>query len=143
MRLVFLFVLPLFLLFNGTSCKEGQKRVTPSGINIMIHDIACQEVKDRLIKECKTRSFPFVWSEKDREILWIGPMTTLPLSEDSFVKMEEKYNVEIKCMDPISTRISVQIQLKGMTADNQWLAIKDPDRLNAYGERFLDRLIKP
>ena len=143
MRLVFLLLLPFFLLFNGTSCKEVQKRVTPSGINIMIHDIACQEVKDRLIKECKNQGFPYDWSEKEQEILLIGPLTTHPLSGDSFAKMEEKYKLEIKCFDPISTRIAVQIQLKGMTADNQWLVIKEPDRLNAYGQRFLERLVKP
>ncbi len=142
MRLVFLLLLPLFLIFNGTSCKEEEKRVTPSGINIMIHDIACQEVIDRLIKECKNQGFPYDWSEKGQGILWIGPLTTRPLSEDSFAKMEEQYKIEIKCFDPISTRISVQIQLKGMTADNQWKGIQEPDRLNAYGQRLIERLIK-
>ncbi|MBI4764881.1 MAG: hypothetical protein HY787_09785 [Deltaproteobacteria bacterium] len=143
MRLVLLLLISFFLFFSGTSCKEVQKRVTPSGINIMVHDIACQEVKDRLIKECKNQSFPYDWLEKEQETLLIGPLTTPPLPEDSFAKMEEKYRLEIKCMDPISTRISVQIQLKGMTADNRWLVINEPDRLNAYGQRFLERLVKP
>lgn len=109
----------------------------------MIHDIPCQEVKDRLLKECKNQRFPFEWADKDRGILLIGPLTTPPLSEDSFVKTEEKFKLEIKCIDPISTRISVQNQLKGMTVENQWLEIKDPDKLNAYGNRFLNRLITP
>ena len=109
----------------------------------MIHDIACDEVEGRLIKECKAQYFPFEWLDKNKGILGIGPLITHPLLGDSFAKMEEKFKVEIKCIDPISTRISVQIQLKGMTADNQWLVIKDPNKLNAYGKRLLDQLIKP
>jgi hypothetical protein len=108
----------------------------------MIHDIPCEEVKDKLIQECKNQRFPFEWTDKNRGTLLIGPLTTSPLSEDSFVKTEEKFKLEIKCIDPISTRISVQIQLRGLTVDNQWLEIKDPDKVNAYGNRFLDRLIK-
>jgi hypothetical protein len=136
-------VLFLFLLFNGTSCKELQKKITPSGINVMIHDMACSEVKGQLIKNCKLQHCPFEWGDNNQDNLWIGPLITYPLLGDSFAKMEEKYKMEIKCIDPISTRISVQIQLKGLTADNQWLEIKDPGKLNAYGQRLLDQLIKP
>ena len=143
MRLLFIPLLPLFLFFYLTSCKEVQKRETPSGVNIMIHDIACQEVKDQLIRECKNQGFPFDWQEKDQGILLVGPLSTRPLSDDAFVKMEEKFKLEIKCLDPLSTRISVQIQLRGLTSDNQWKEIKDPDHLNAYGNLFIDRLIKP
>ena len=109
----------------------------------MIHDVACDEVKARLIKECQAQHFPFEWIDKNQGLLGIGPLTTQSLSEDSLIKTEEKYQVEIKCIDPISTRISVQIQVKGLTKDNQWLEIKDPDKLNAYGQRFIDQLIKP
>ncbi len=117
--------------------------MAPAGINMMIHDIACQEIKDRLIQECKNQGLPFDWSEKEQEILMIGPLVTSPLSERSFSKMEEKFKLELKCIDPLSTRISVQIQLKGLTADGQWKEIEDPDQLNAYGQRFIDRIIKP
>jgi hypothetical protein len=134
-------VLLPFLLISATYCKEVQKKMTPSGINVMIQDRACDEVKDRLIKECKTHHFSLEWLDKG--IFIIGPLTGSPLSGDSFIKIEEQYQMEIKCIDPLSTRISVQIQVKGLTADNQWVEIKNPDKLNAYGNRFLDQLIKP
>jgi len=108
----------------------------------MVHDIACEEVNDRLVKELKNQSLPFYWIEKDRGRLSVGPVITSPLLTDSFVKMEEIYRLEIKCIDPISTRISVQLKLKGLTLENRWAEIKDSDKLNAYGKRFLDRLIK-
>lgn len=117
--------------------------MAPAGINMMIHDLACQEIKNRLIQECKNQGLPFDWSEKEQEILMIGPLVTSPLSERSFAKMEEKFKLELKCIDPLSTRISVQIHLKGLTADGQWKEIKDPDQLNVYGQRFIDRIIKP
>jgi hypothetical protein len=109
----------------------------------MIQDMACDDVKGQLINHCKSQHFPFEWADINQGILWIGPLITHPLSGDSFAKMEEKYKMEIKCIDPISTRISVQIQLKGLTTENQWLEIKNPDKVNAYGQRLLDQLIKP
>ncbi len=43
----------------GTACKEVQKRTTPSGINVMIHDKACEEVKGNLTKLCKDQHYLF------------------------------------------------------------------------------------
>ena len=143
MRLGFLLSLFLFLFFNGMSCSGVERRVTPSGVNMMIHDIACREVKDRLIRECHNLGFPYHWSESDKEILLIGPLTTRPESLDVYTKMEENYQVEIKCIDPTSTRISVRVHLKGLNAEDQWQTLKEADRLNAYGHRLLEKLIKP
>ena len=141
MRSAFLFILFSLVIFSGTSCKEVQKTSTPAGINVMVHDIPCEEVIGRVIEECKSQHLPFEWADKERGILSVGPVTTAPLLADFFIKMEEKIRLEIKCVDPLSTRIALQIQLRGLTSDNQWQDIKDFDKLNAYGKRFLDRLI--
>ncbi len=110
-------------------------------VNVMIHDMTCNDVNDRLIKEFKNQHLPFEWIDKERGLLSVGPAITPPLSSDSFVKMEETYQLEIKCIDPISTRISVQIKLKGFSSDNRWVEIKEAEKLTAYGKRFLDSFI--
>ena len=141
MRPLFLFFLFFFLFVFGTACTEIPKRSNPSGINVMVHDVPCEKVKDRLIEECKNQHLPFYWTDKDQGLLSIGPLNTAPLPADSFIKMEEKSQLEIKCFDPLTTRISLQIQLRGLVSENQWVEVKDSDTLNAYGKRFLDRLI--
>jgi len=140
MRPAFLFILFSLVIFSGTACKEVQKTSTPAGINVMVHDIPCEYVIAQFIKECKSQRHPFEWVDKGQGILSVWPQNTTPLPADPFIKMEEKFRLEIKCIDPISTRISVQIQLKGLASDHQWLEVNDPDKLNIYGKRFLDRL---
>lgn len=141
MKPAILFILSSFFIVSATACKEVHIKAVPAGVNVMIHDIPCEEVKDRLIKECKKQHLPFEWADQQQGLLSIGPVLTTPLPEDSFLKTEEKVRLEIKCSDPLSTRLSLRNQLKCLTADNQWLEIKEADKLNAYGKRFLDRLL--
>jgi hypothetical protein len=141
MKALFLLGLFFFLLFGEPGCKEIKKTDIPAGVNVMIHDISWEEVIERIQKELKRQNLPFEWADKDRGLLSIGPATTSPMSPDLFVKMEEKIHLEIKCPTPLSTRIALQLQLKGLESDNRWTEIKDSDKLNAYGKRFLDRLI--
>jgi hypothetical protein len=42
---------------------------------------------------------------------------------------------------PLSDGISLQLRVKGLTSQQQWLEIHDAEKLNAYGNRLLDRLI--
>jgi hypothetical protein len=136
------FILFSALFFSIPSCKEVKKTPDPAGVNVMIHDISCEEVIQRVLKECHRQGLPFEWADKGQGLLSIGPVTTTPLSSaDPFIKMEEKIDLEIKCPAPLSTRIAVQLQLKGLTSKNRWSEIKDPEKLNAYGKRFLDRLV--
>ena len=142
MKLAFLFILVSLVIFSGMACKEVQKTSTSAGINMMVHDIPCEEVISRIVALCNQQRLHFEWADKDQSLLFIGPVTTSPLPSDPFLKMEEKIRLEIKCVDPLSTRISLRMQLSGWTSDNQWQDIKDLDKLNAYGKRFLDRLVE-
>ena len=136
-----LLVFFLFFLVMGTACKEVKKTPTPSGVNLLVHDISCPEVKNRLVKELRKQGLPFDWADKDQGFLSVGPINTTPFQADPFIKTEEIIRLEIKCSDPQTTRISLQIQVRGLTSDHQWLEVNDPDKLNVYGKRFLDRLI--
>lgn len=141
MRPTFLFILFSLIIFSISACKEVHQTAAPAGINVMIHDIPCAEVKDRVIKELNNQGLSFEWLDQEQGRLSIGPLTTSPIPPDSFLKIEEKVRLEMKCLDSISTRISVQIQLKALSTDNRWVEIKDSDKLTAYGKRFLDSLI--
>ena len=141
MRPAFLFILFSLFIFSASACKAVHQTAASAGINVMIHDIPCAEVKDRVITELKNQGLSFEWLDQEQGRLSIGPLTTSPLPPDSFLKMEEKVRLEIKCLDSQSTRISAQMQLRGSTAGKQWLEITDSDKLNVYGKRFLDRLV--
>jgi hypothetical protein len=141
MKPLFLGIVIFSMLLIGASCKEVQKRPIPGGANTIIHDIPCAEVKNKILQNIGRNQIPFVREDPDQQIFLLGPVQTAPMSNDAFLKMEETGRLEIKCVDPISTRISVQLQLKGLASDNRWLEIKDPDKLYAYGTRFLDRII--
>lgn len=141
MKALFLLVLFSVLIFSAPACKEVKKASPPAGINVMIQDISCQDVIERVLKECQRQGLPFEWTDKDRGLLSIGPVTTAPLPADPFSKMEENVRLEIKCLTPLSTRVALQMHLKGLASDNQWTEVADPEKLNAYGKRFLDRLV--
>ena len=142
MKAAFFLILFSVLFFSTPSCKEVKKTPDPTGINVMIHDISCETVIERVLKECQRQGLPFEWVDKNQGLLSIGPVTTTPLPADSFSKMEENILLEIKCPAPLSTRIALQMQLKGLTTYNRWSEIKESDKLNAYGKRFLDRLVR-
>jgi hypothetical protein len=138
--LLIIFVSALF--FSTPSCKEVKKTPDPAGVNVMIHDISCEAVIEQVLKECQRQRLPYEWADKNQGLLSIGPVTTTPLTTDPFIKMEEKILLEIKCPAPLSTRLALRIQLKGLTSDNRWSEIKDADTLTAYGKRFLDKLVR-
>ncbi len=141
MKALFLLVLFSFLVFSAPACKEVKKVSPPAGVNVMIQDIPCQEVIERVLKECQRQGLPFEWADKDRGLLLVGPVTTAPLPADPFGKMEENVRLEIKCLAPLSTRVALQMHLKGLASDNQWTEVVESERLNAYGKRFLERLV--
>ncbi|MFH0787018.1 MAG: hypothetical protein V2B13_05295 [Pseudomonadota bacterium] len=141
MKALFLLVLFSVLVFSTPACKEVKKTSPSAGVNVMIQDISCQEVIERVLKECQRQGLPFEWADKDRGLLSIGPLISTPLPADPFSRMEEKVRLEIKCLAPLSTRVALQMHLKGLASDNQWTEVVESEKLNAYGKRFLERLV--
>jgi len=131
--------LPILIL--ALSCKEVQKKPMAGGVNLIIHDIPCSEVKKKVIQQLESGKIPFTLLEGDTSTLAIGPFRASPLSPDLYGKIEEEGRLEIKCIDPLSTKISIVLRVKGLTSENRWVEIKEPDRLQIYGERFLQRFM--
>lgn len=141
MKTLFSLLLAGTLLLVGVSCKEVQRRTTHGGVNLVIHDQPCAEVTKQVLNRLEKNQVPLVRQGPDAEIYALGPLEAPPLPDDGFGKIEEKGRLEIRCIDPVSTRISLQLQVRGLTPDNRWLEIKDPERLSAYGTRFLEQLV--
>jgi hypothetical protein len=141
MKSIFPLLLTVMVTLMGISCKEVQRRPSTGGAHLVVQDLPCVEVKKKMVDHLEKNKIPLVREGQDPEIYTIGPVETSPLPEDAFHKVEEKGRLEFKCRDPLTTRLSVQMQVRGLTPDGRWVDIKDPDKLSAYGIRFLDRII--
>ncbi len=140
MKSGFVFLYVILLCFLAASCKEAPRRPQPGGVNVVIHDQPCSKVKADLVGHLKKKEIPFSWQDTEESWMRIGPVTDQALEGDGFTRTEEKARVEIKCIDPISTRISLQMEVRGQLPDRRWAEVNDPDKLAAYGKRFLDRI---
>jgi hypothetical protein len=143
MRLMALFLLGFFLIFSLLACKEVYRTSSDPGVNVMVQDLPCEEAIQGILKVCQTRNFTFEWIDQGGERLSIGPVISAPLASDPFTKIEERVQLAMKCTDPLSLRISLTIQLRGLTSNNLWQDIKDTEKLNTYGKRFLGQLLNP
>jgi hypothetical protein len=143
MKLLLPVLLFSFLLSGSPACKEVKKTGDPAGINILIQDLPCAAVLERIQKALTKHTLPFVWLNKDQGLLSVGPIITSPFPEEPYKMMEEKFQMEIKCRDPLRTRITLGMELKGSTPTGRWEEIKDPATLNAYSKRFWDGLNIP
>lgn len=125
----------LLVMGMGTDC---QSRMKPSSEMVLgIADLRCEEVWEGVLRVLKKNSIPLVVIDKKGEVIETGPVTTLPLKGDPYQKLEERYRIRIKCIEPLVTQITCQITLRGLTDDNTWVEIKEPSR---YEKRFLDSL---
>lgn len=140
-------IFPLFLagmcLLFGTACKEVQKKSSAGGAHLVVHDLPCAEVKKKVLDQLEKSKIPLLREGSEVEVYRWGPLDSSPLPEDLFRRVEEKGRLEFKCIDPISTRLSVQMEVRGLTPDDRWLDITDPEKLSAYGVRFLERFVQP
>lgn len=119
----------------GISCSSAVK--PPSGIVMEIADLECEDAWEEIIKALEKNKVPLLVVDKKGGSVTTGTIITLPLKGDSFQKIEEQYRIEIKCIEPLVTHITCQIKLRGLTAGNRWVPIKESLR---YEKRFLDSL---
>jgi hypothetical protein len=141
MKTISSFMLTATLLLLMGACKEVERRPAPGGAHLVVQDLPCAEVKKKILDYLERNKISVVREGQEPEIIVIGPVEAPPLPEDAFGRVEEKGRLELKCLDPVSTRLSVHMQVRGWTAEGRWLEIKDPDKLSAYGIRFLDRIV--
>ena len=130
------------LCMHLSGCKEEYKASAPPGINVAVQDVPCEEVLEKIIKACQIQNLPWAWEDRARGRLAIGPVQATALPPDMNLKTEEQVRLDVKCLESLSTRISLTIEVRVLTPDQKWQTVTDPDKLNDYGKRFLDRLMK-
>jgi hypothetical protein len=134
MRFILLLVVLASFLALGPTCQHAPKE---TGLALIISDIPCDTVWEKIIQELKRLNFPVQKVDQEKGRIEIGPVQNEPLAGDAFKKVEEQYQLELKCRDPLTTRVTCQTRVKGLTADNIWVPLKEVDR---YQGRFLDGL---
>jgi hypothetical protein len=138
MRATLLFGLLILLSGMGFSCKEIPK--SSPGMVRMVHDMPCQELVPKLLQVLKKENIPWETVDQKAGLMHAGPFLSDPLAGDPYLKMEERVQVEVKCLDALSTRISIHLQLRGLTQSSQWVEINDLSKIEAYQQRFLNTL---
>jgi hypothetical protein len=134
MRFILLLVVFASLLALGPTCQHTPR---DTGLALIISDIPCDTVWEKVLQELKRLNLTVKRADPEKGRIEIGPVQNEPLAGDAFKKVEEEYQLELKCRDPLTTRITCQTRVKGLTADNAWVPLKEVDR---YQGRFLDNL---
>jgi hypothetical protein len=142
MRSLSLFFLGIILSMNLSGCKEEYKTSPSPGINVVVQDVPCEEVLQGIIKACQNQNQPWTWLDQPQGRLNIGPVSDNALPPDLDKQTEERARLDIKCLDSLSTRISLELEVRLVTPDQKWKTVTEPEALQAYGKRFLDRLLK-
>jgi hypothetical protein len=135
MKIIQLLLCSLIALGLGNACLAIVK--PSSEIVMMVSDLQCDEVWEGVLRFLNNKNTPLLVINKKREYIETGPVITFPLKIDSFQKIEEQYRIEIKCIEPLVTKITCHIKLRGLTDDNKWVPIK---KSTGYEQRFLDSL---
>jgi hypothetical protein len=138
---VFPVILGGLLLMNLSACKEEYKMSSPPGMNVVVQDIPCEEVIQEILKACQSQNLPWRWVDQTQGILTVGPIQGVDLSSDAGRKMEQQIRLAIKCLEPKTTRIALEIQVRKLTPEQKWQEVTDPETLNTYGKRFLEKIL--
>ena len=132
--LILLLVILGSFLALGPTCQHTPKE---TGLALIVSDIPCDTVWEKILQELKRLNLPVQKLDREKGMIETGPVQNEPLPGDPYKKVEEQYQLELKCRDPLTTRITCQTRVKGLTADNAWMPLKEVDR---YQRRFLENL---
>ena len=139
-----------FLLFIAMSslgaCAETLTMPTESttpreaGVNLLLIDKPCDAVLASIPVKLEELEYPFTWIDESQGLLSVGPITTDTESGSQFLKIRQTYSFSAVCIDEVTTRMSCGIELLGLNADGEWIAIEDVPTLNEYVVQFLANL---
>jgi hypothetical protein len=122
----------------GFSCREIPKA---AGLQRLVHDIPCQDLKTQIIDQLRAQKIPAEFRDEKKGLIEAGPFFDQPFSPDTYSKVEEKYQMEVTCLDELSSRITLKSRIRVQGEGHQWIEMTDPNKKDAYEKRFLDRLM--
>ena len=121
--------------------KETSLIRVPMGIGYGISDVLCEDVKNTSIpKKLEELEIPFEWTEEEKKLLTVGPITEDTESDNLYSKIRQTYYLEIECDDELTTSIRGEAALGGLNTDDEWITITDSPSIEQYAMRFLESL---
>ncbi len=134
MRLILLLVVLASFVSVAATCQEVRQE---SGLNLIVSDIPCDSVGDKLQQELKRLRIPVLKVDPAQGLIETGPVQNDPLPGDGYKRVEERYRLEMKCREALTTKITCQAVVKGLNPDNSWIQLSET---GPYEKRFLDQL---
>jgi hypothetical protein len=135
MRGPILAILLASLLAMAPTCQQSSR--DEGGSQLMISDLPCGQVWDKLLQELKRMEVPVAASNPEEGWIETAPVLREALPGDPYGRVEEQYRLELKCRDPLTTRVTGRPRITGIQADQSRLALADGW---PYWERFLKNL---
>jgi hypothetical protein len=135
MRLILLFIVLASFFALGPTCQ--QVREESSGLNLIVSDIPCDSVGEKIQQELKRLQIPIRKIDPTQGLIETGPIQNDPLPGEGYKKVEEQYRLEMKCREPLTTKITCQGVVKGLNPDNTWIQLPET---GLYEKRFLEQL---
>ncbi|MBA4392377.1 MAG: hypothetical protein C0407_02375 [Desulfobacca sp.] len=132
MKSIFLLLGITLICCMGLQCQEDRQ---DQKIILDIEDVPCDQVWERILNSLREKNIPIQKTDREMGTIVAGPMVTKPISGSLFQKMEEHYHIKIKCFEALSSQITCQINLKGLTSADRWVEVKD---VKKYENRFLE-----
>ncbi len=134
MRLILLLVVLASFVSMAATCQEVRQE---SGLNLIVSDIPCDSVGDKVQQELKRLRIPVLKVDPAQGLIETGPVQNDPLPGDGYKRVEERYRLEMKCREALTTKITCQAVVKGLNPDNSWIQLSET---GPYEKRFLDQL---
>ena len=134
MRAILLIVILASFFALAPTCQQVRQE---SGLNLMVSDIPCDSVGDKIQQELKRLQIPIRKIDLAQGLIETGPVQNDPLPGDGYKKVEEQYRLEMKCREALTTKITCQAVVKGLNPDNTWIQLPET---GPYEKRFLEQI---
>jgi hypothetical protein len=118
----------------GPTCQQVREE---SGLNLIVSDIPCDSVGNKVQQELKRLQIPVQRIDPTQGLIETGPVQNDPLPGDGYKKVEERYRLEMKCREALTTKITCQAEVKGLNPDNTWIQVL---QTGPYEKRFLEQM---
>ena len=134
MRLILVLIVLASFVAMAPTCQQVRQE---SGLNLIVSDIPCDSVGDKIQQELKRLQIPIRKIDPAQGLIETGPVQNDPLPGDGYKKVEEQYRLEMKCSEALTTRITCQAVVKGLNPDNTWTPLLET---GLYEKRFLEQI---
>ena len=101
MRLILLFIVLASFFALGPTCQQVREE---SGLNLIVSDIPCDSVGEKIQQELKRLQIPIRKIDPAQGLIETEPIQNDPLPGDGYRKVEEQYRLEMKCREPLTTK---------------------------------------